>query len=47
VVCVGDSKCGNCGLKFRIEIEEPRCARCGYLLWQLTERRCPECGQTF
>jgi hypothetical protein len=43
----GDSKCDDCGLKFRIEIEEPRCAHCGYLLWQLTERRCPECGQTF
>ncbi len=47
VVCAGDSKCRECGLRFRIEIEEPRCARCGYLLWQLTERRCPECGQTF
>jgi hypothetical protein len=47
VVGAGDSKCRECGLKFRIEIEEPRCAACGYLLWQLTERRCPECGQTF
>ena len=46
-VCAGHSKRAECGLKFRIEIEEPRCARCGYLLWQLTERRCPECGQTF
>jgi hypothetical protein len=47
VVHAGDSKCHECGLKFQIEIEEPRCARCGYLLWQLTERRCPECGQPF
>jgi predicted RNA-binding Zn-ribbon protein involved in translation (DUF1610 family) len=47
VVRAGNSKCRECGLKFRIEIEEPRCARCGYLLWQLTERRCPECGETF
>jgi hypothetical protein len=47
VVNAGDSKCCECGLKFCIEIEEPRCARCGYLLWQLTERRCPECGQPF
>ena len=44
---VGDAKCGACGLKIRIEIEEPRCAGCGYLLWQLTERRCPECGREF
>lgn len=47
VVRAGDSECRECGLKFRIEVEEPRCARCGYLLWQLTERRCPECGATF
>jgi hypothetical protein len=46
-VVTGASKCATCGLKFRIEIEEPRCARCGYLLWQLPERRCPECGLEF
>jgi len=46
-VPAGDSKCRSCGLKFRIEIEEPRCAQCGYLLWRLTERRCPECGREF
>ena len=47
VVNAGDSKCQECGLKFRIEIEEAVCTKCGYLLWQLTERRCPECGQPF
>ncbi|UCD29928.1 MAG: hypothetical protein JSV03_05485 [Planctomycetota bacterium] len=47
VVVAGASKCSGCGLKFRIEIEEPRCTKCGYLLWQLPERRCPECGTTF
>jgi hypothetical protein len=46
-VDAGASKCGACGLKFRIEIEEPRCAKCDYLLWQLPERRCPECGTPF
>ena len=46
-VDAGASKCGACGLKFRIEIEEPRCATCDYLLWQLPERRCPECGTPF
>lgn len=43
----GAAECVDCGLRFRIEIEEPRCPGCGYLLWQLPERRCPECGQEF
>lgn len=43
----GVARCGACGLKFRIEIDEPRCAQCDYLLWQLPERRCPECGTPF
>jgi hypothetical protein len=47
VVDAGKSKCSTCGLKFTIEIEEPRCAKCDYLLWQLPERRCPECGTEF
>lgn len=47
VVNAGASQCQSCGLKFRIEIEEPRCAKCDYLLWQLTQRRCPECGTPF
>ena len=46
-VAVGASRCSACGLKFRLEVEEPRCAKCDYLLWQLTERRCPECGTAF
>jgi hypothetical protein len=46
-VQAGTSHCAACGLKFRIEIEEPRCAKCDYLLWQLPERRCPECGTPF
>jgi len=47
VLEAGKSKCCSCGLKFTIEIEEPRCAKCEYLLWQLPERRCPECGTEF
>lgn len=47
VLNAGKSKCTACGLKFTIEIEEPRCANCDYLLWQLPERRCPECGTSF
>ena len=40
----GESQCAGCRLKFVIEVEEPRCTKCGYLLYQLTEPRCPECG---
>jgi hypothetical protein len=47
VVDAGASSCTSCGLKFRIEIDEPRCAKCDYLLWQLPQRRCPECGTPF
>ena len=46
-VDAGASQCSTCGLKFRLEIEEPRCAKCDYLLWQLPDRRCPECGTPF
>ncbi|MEE9211169.1 MAG: zinc ribbon domain-containing protein [Phycisphaeraceae bacterium] len=44
-VTSGYSRCRRCRLKFRIEIEEPRCPKCNYLLYQLTAPRCPECGQ--
>lgn len=43
----GDGRCNACGLRFRIEVEEPRCRKCDYLLWKLPERRCPECGTEF
>ncbi|MBK9118252.1 MAG: hypothetical protein IPM18_01430 [Phycisphaerales bacterium] len=46
-VSTGDSRCSACGLGFRIEVEEPRCRKCDYLLWKLPERRCPECGTEF
>lgn len=41
----GHSRCGRCRLKFHIEIEEPRCPGCNYLLHQLTSAKCPECGR--
>jgi ribosomal protein L37E len=41
---VGRSKCAQCGLKFSIEIEEDNCRKCGYPLYKLTSRTCPECG---
>jgi len=33
-----------CGLKMTVQIEEPHCTECGYLLIGLTSDRCPECG---
>jgi transcription elongation factor Elf1 len=41
----GISKCGSCGLRITIKIEEPRCA-CGYALYGLAADSCPECGRT-
>lgn len=43
-LAAGPSRCGACGLKFTIEVEEPRC-ECGFLLYQLTGEKCPECGR--
>jgi hypothetical protein len=44
-LATGHSRCGQCRLKFHVEIEEPRCSKCNYLLHNLTVARCPECGQ--
>jgi drug/metabolite transporter (DMT)-like permease len=41
---LGDGKCSECGLRFLIKIDEPRCETCGYLLYRLKSDRCPECG---
>jgi hypothetical protein len=38
-----DASCASCGLRIRVELEEPRCA-CGYLLFGLESPGCPECG---
>lgn len=40
----GRSGCGQCGLKFNIQIEEEQCGTCGYPLYQLVSAECPECG---
>ena len=44
-LATGHSRCCRCRLKFHVEIEEPRCSNCNYLLHNLTVARCPECGQ--
>lgn len=43
-LAVGRSRCGQCGLKFTIEIEEDNCRKCGYPLYQIQSAVCPECG---
>jgi transcription elongation factor Elf1 len=43
-VLVGRSKCQECGLQFRIEVEEPHCT-CGYPIYKVEGDRCPECGR--
>lgn len=43
VVPAGRSACA-CGLRFRIEIEEEHCSKCGYALYGISSGVCPECG---
>ncbi len=41
---VGESACSSCGLGFSITLRENRC-QCGYPLYGLPGKTCPECGQ--
>lgn len=40
----GPVRCPKCRFLIVIEIQEPRC-ECGYLLYQLHGKTCPECGR--
>lgn len=42
----GSSACPTCGLRFRIEVEAPRCIGCGQWLHVLSADACPECGRS-
>jgi len=42
----GNNECTACKLKINLQIEEPHCPECDYLLYHLTSTRCPECGTT-
>ncbi|HEX8521619.1 MAG TPA: hypothetical protein VF669_05125, partial [Tepidisphaeraceae bacterium] len=44
---MGRSRCSQCGLVMhvKVEVEEPKCAKCGYSLMLLKSARCPECGE--
>jgi len=41
----GVNRCPICRARCFVEFEEPRCA-CGYPLYKLAGRTCPECGST-
>jgi hypothetical protein len=43
-IALGGAACKACGLRIEITIEEPRCPKCGYLLYMLQSPVCPECG---
>lgn len=40
----GRTACVNCGLLFHLQVEEPHCPGCHYLLYHAHGDRCPECG---
>jgi hypothetical protein len=44
VVQIGGAVCSACKLRITIQVEEPRCPKCDYLLYGLPTSRCPECG---
>ncbi len=41
----GRRRCRRCRLVIAVDVEEPRCAGCGFALYKLTADRCPECGR--
>lgn len=41
----GRRRCRRCRLVIALDVEEPRCAGCGFALYRLTADRCPECGR--
>lgn len=44
VVGLGDGVCGDCGLRIHIQVQDPKCPMCEYLLYKLQSDHCPECG---
>lgn len=43
-VGVGQASCSQCGLKFKIDVYSPVCAKCGYVLYGIDLTACPDCG---
>lgn len=46
ILPAGRRRCENCRLRFNIEIEEPRCPKCRYVLYEGIGTKCPECGES-
>ena len=44
-LALGSAHCSGCRLRIAVEVEEPRCPKCGYNLHRLTRPICPECGE--
>jgi hypothetical protein len=43
-ITTGGASCAECGLRIVVNLEQPQCAKCGYILYGLKFERCPECG---
>jgi predicted RNA-binding Zn-ribbon protein involved in translation (DUF1610 family) len=43
---LGRDRCRKCRLVITIDVREPRCPGCGFLLYRVPGGRCPECGRT-
>jgi hypothetical protein len=43
-MAIGGGTCTTCSLQITVTVTEPRCAGCGYLLYNIASDRCPECG---
>ena len=47
VLQLGESGCTQCGLRFRIAMDEPRCRYCWGALRDLTDPACPHCARPY
>ncbi len=43
---LGGDACKSCRLEIDVRAQTPACRQCGYLLYNLTSDRCPECGES-
>ena len=43
---LGGDSCKACCLEIEVRAQAPTCRQCGYLLYNLTSDRCPECGES-
>ncbi len=43
-IALGGASCSGCGLQINIQVEQPHCGHCGYILYGNPSGNCPECG---